>query len=56
MNKEFEEHIEKARERIKKGAPLKKLLEEYSSRFELKDAFYILTQAQIREMKNKSSF
>ena len=56
MNTEFEDYIEEARERLKKGANLNKLLEEYASKLELKDAFYILTQAQIREMKNKSSF
>lgn len=56
MHSEFENHIEEARERIKKGATLNKLLQEYSTKFELKDAFYILTQAQIREINEKNTF
>tara|TARA_B100001250_G_C19286175_1_gene565408 strand:+ start:399 stop:569 length:171 start_codon:yes stop_codon:yes gene_type:complete len=56
MRIDLEKHIEDAMERIKKGANLNRLLEEYTTKLELKHAFYIITQAQIRAMKNKNNF
>lgn len=47
MKEQFKEQIEEAVSRIRAGAIPKKLLEEYSSRYKLHEAFFIVTQAQI---------
>ena len=48
-------HIEDAMARLANGATPKRLLEEYTTKLELQDAFFIVTQAQIslREKKYK---
>tara|TARA_B100001094_G_C18146583_1_gene781116 strand:- start:1414 stop:1575 length:162 start_codon:yes stop_codon:yes gene_type:complete len=48
----LDEKIEEAASRIRSGAQVKKLLEEYASKYNLQDAFHIVIQAQIKS-KNK---
>ena len=49
MNQDFSEIIEEAKKRIANGASLQRLLEEYSTKYKLEEAFYIVAQAQIQK-------
>jgi len=49
MNQDFSEAIEEVKKRIASGASLQMLLEEYSNKYKLEEAFYIITQAQIQK-------
>ena len=49
MRQDLSEIIEETKKRISGGASLKKLLQEYSTKYKLEDAFYIITQAQIQK-------
>ena len=55
MKAEFEIQISEAVSRIQNGATPKKLLEEYSSRYKIHEAFFIVTQAQIIAKENNLS-
>jgi len=51
MKPDLENHINEAAKRLSSGAQPKKLLEEYASKMDLHDAFYVVTQAQIQAKK-----
>ena len=51
MTPDLENHIQEAEKRLLGGAQPKKLLEEYATKMELRHAFFIVTQAQIRAKK-----
>lgn len=53
MKKDFESKISEAVKRLTAGATPKGLLEEYATRLDLHEAFFVVTQAQIRSKKNK---
>lgn len=55
MKSEFESQISEAVDRIKNGATPKKLLEEYSSLYQIHEAFFIVAQAQIIVKENNLS-
>ena len=49
MRQDVVEAIEEVKKRIESGADLKKLLQEYATKYKLEEAFYIVTQAQIQK-------
>jgi hypothetical protein len=49
----MEEHIKEVKTRLSNGAVPKRLLEEYLTKLELHEAFFIITQAQIRLREEK---
>jgi hypothetical protein len=50
---ELQKHLEEAKQRLNNGALPKKLLEEYSTKLEMHEAFFIVTQAQIQLKEEK---
>ena len=53
MTEDLQSQISEATQRLSSGASPKKLLEEYVTRFDLQQAFYIVTQAQILFKNNR---
>ena len=45
--------LEEAKKQIASGIELKKLLEVYSTKLDLHEAFFVITQAQISLRENK---